>query len=535
MSANSQYTEQDNDWAKDIQGNALHISQAKSGAQGYYCLGCDKEMQAVKGIKKKHYYRHHVVNVDTSKVECVHASRVYREKLAFNYFLRTKQINVPAVYKFPPKGEEGLPYLIEEEQKYSASKVERELTFYENEDGIICHGKNPEIDERFLLVRPDAVFFDEEGQPILFIEFVVTHKPDQDKLAKLRRLGINTVQIIVPKKSEEEIEKAISKVSNVKWTYHEIESNTKYIPISKGNSEGIPSIDDEQRKLFEESFACRATQIGNIVRTITRRLESESYKRVERLFEQEIQRIEDAASRARERLGEIQSGIEREIYSELDERREKFDEADRKFRKKSSDLEVRYYSKREKLIEEQRAIDREIEFRSSFGKSLEGTRREFERRTSNIIQRRKDIEFEQKAIERENERVIREIDELAAYDSDIEVEEGKLRIQFEQLETEELAKFDTDRSNLEQQIKDFRKLQNTEESGIRSDIERRHEQIAKRIYERDIQGRDELSEGIKTILELRGLFESFSDGKTTLERYRKGIQVIKNGTWKEWD
>ncbi|MDP2160676.1 MAG: hypothetical protein Q8K02_09355 [Flavobacterium sp.] len=529
------YNEQDNDWANDIQGKAIHITQAKSGAQGYYCLGCHKEMQAVKGLKKKHYYRHHVVDVDTSKTECVHASREYRERLAYFYFMRVKEIKVPAVYKYPPKGIEGNPNLIQEEQTFKASKVARELTFYENEEGKILWGKNPEIDERYLLIKPDAVFFDEEGKPILFIEFVVTHKPDQDKLAKLRRLGINTVQIIVPKKSEEEIEKEISKVSKVKWIYHEIESNTEYTSVSEGSTEGIPSIDDEQRKLFEESYACRATQIGNLIRTITRRLESESYKQVERLFEQEIQRIEDAASRVRDRLGEIQSGIEREIYSELDERREKFDEAEKEFQDYRSGLDNRYYSKRATLIEEQGNIEREIEFRSSFGKSFEGTRREFERRTSNIIQRRKDIEFEQKAIEREKERVIREIDELAAYDSDIRVEEGKLRIQFEQLEKEELAKFDTDRRNLELKIKDFREIQNAEESGIRSETERRYEQIVKRINDRDIQGGDELSNGIKTILELRGLFESYTFAKSTLERYRKGIQVIKNGTWKEWD
>lgn len=80
MTSNS---ELDNDWAKDIKGDVIHISAAKSGAQGYYCLGCDKEMQAVKkkNINHKSYFRHHVVDVDTSTIECVKASREYREKI----------------------------------------------------------------------------------------------------------------------------------------------------------------------------------------------------------------------------------------------------------------------------------------------------------------------------------------------------------------------------------------------------------------------------------------------------------------------
>jgi hypothetical protein len=527
--------EQDNDWANDIQGKALHISQAKSGAQGYYCLGCDKEMQAVKGLKNKHYYRHHVVDVDTTKVECVHASRIYREKLAFNYFLRTKKIIVPAVYKFPPKGIEGLPYLLHKEQTYIASKVERELTFYEDENGKIFHGTNPEIDERFLQVRPDAVFFNEEGKPILFIEFVVTHKPDKEKLAKLKRLGINTVQIIVPKKSEEEIEKEISKVSKVKWTYNEIESNTEYTSVPKGNSEGIPSLDDDQRKLFEESFACRATQIGNLVRTITRSLESESYKRIERLFEQEIQRIEDATSRTRERLAEIQSGIESEIYSDIGQRREELENDERYFQQKSTNVENRYYSKRTILIEEQREIDRDIEFRSGTRKTEQGIRTEFERIERNIIERRRDIEIEQREIEREEDGIIGEIHKFKPYDSENGDIERRIRIQFEELEKEELAKFENDRRDLEYQIKDFGKLQNKEESRIRSEFEGKYKQAIERINKRDIQGGDELSERIKAIFELRGLFDAFSNGKTTLERYRKGVELIKNGTWKKWD
>ncbi len=99
MNSNYTYnTEQDNDWAKSLEGDYVHISQAQSGAQGYYCLGCDKETLAAKGLIRKHYFRHVVKDTDNSKKECVNSSREYREKLAYYYFMRVKKINLPAIY-----------------------------------------------------------------------------------------------------------------------------------------------------------------------------------------------------------------------------------------------------------------------------------------------------------------------------------------------------------------------------------------------------------------------------------------------------
>ena len=120
-------SELDNDWAKDIKGDEIHISVAKSGALGYYCLGCHKEMQAVKkkNLHHKSYFRHHVKDIDKSAIECVHASRNYREKLVYFHFQRTKKINLSAVYKFPPKGMDGNPVLIEESKTVSAFKIEK--------------------------------------------------------------------------------------------------------------------------------------------------------------------------------------------------------------------------------------------------------------------------------------------------------------------------------------------------------------------------------------------------------------------------
>lgn len=529
------YNELDNDWAFDIKEEPIHISRAESGAKGYYCMGCHKEMQAAKGLKNKHYFRHHVKDVNRSNVECVNASKEYREKLAYFYFMRVKQIKLPTVYKYPPKGVEGIPVLLQEATTIHAHRVDREVTFFEDENGVIHWGKNTNVDNRFLMARPDAVFFDKEDKPILFIEFVITHKPDIDKLNKLKRLGINTVQIIVPKLAEAELEKSISQVSKVKWTYNEIESNTEYLPITTGNSEGIPSIDEEQRKLFEESYKCRAAQVGNLVRAINRCLESQSYRRVEQHFEQEIQRIENAASEHRSRLAEIQAGIENEIYSELAERRDELDKSEEAFQRYCSNLEGRYFEKRNLLREEQADTDREIEFRYRVGKSEDDIRREFERTEREYSYEETGIESEQEVIRKQEDAIVGDITENTTFENNFTGAEESIRTEFEELEKSEQEIFERTRKNLESKISGFRETKTEVETGIRSDFEREYQQIIERFNNRDIQGRDELSERIKSILELRRLFDSYSNGKEALGRYKKGIGFIKNGTWDEWD
>lgn len=537
MEKTTKYNEQDNDWAKDIKDDPIHINVAESGAKGYYCMGCTKEMQAVKFKNPKHqsYFRHHVKNLDKNKVECIYSSREYREKIAFNYFLRTKTIKVPTVYKYPSKGIEGHPVLLEEAKTIIAHRVDKEVTFCEDENGKIHSGRNIKVDDRYLWVRPDAVFYDKNDNPILFLEFVVTHKPDIDKLNKLQRLGIDTVQIIVPKLPEEELEKSISQVSKVKWTYNEIESNTEYIPITSGNSERILPIDEEQRKLFEESYKCRAAQIGNLIRTINRCMESQSYRGIERLFEQEIQRIEEASARERARLDEIQSSIESEIHSELGERREQLDNRKQQFQEYYSDLEERYSKKKWGIIEQRRDIDREIEFRQQFGRTEENIRKEFERATEQLRYEETDIDAEQRVIIETEGRVIRDLQSESNFNSSFESKKNEIDREFNEFEIKEQESFERNRDDIESKIANYRKLQTEAEDAIRSDFERQYDEIVERINNRDIQTGDELSERIKTILELRRVFDNYRDGKNTFERYKNAIQLIKAGIYKKWN
>ncbi|RZK15281.1 MAG: hypothetical protein EOO43_15300, partial [Flavobacterium sp.] len=55
-----------NVYASNVQEKPIHISEAESGRKGYFCLGCKKEMQAVKAKKEKRmsYFRHDPKDVD---------------------------------------------------------------------------------------------------------------------------------------------------------------------------------------------------------------------------------------------------------------------------------------------------------------------------------------------------------------------------------------------------------------------------------------------------------------------------------------
>jgi len=542
---NYKLKEPDNDWANDVKDNPIHISQAESGLKGYYCMGCTKPMQAVKMKNPKHqsYFRHHIKDLDTNKIECVHASKEYREKLAYNYFMRVKQIKVPAVYKFPPQGEQGNAMLLDDATTIIAYRVAKELTFYENEEGEIKWGKNPEIEERYLLIRPDAVFFDENDKPILFLEFVVTHKPDVEKLIKLKRLGINTVQIIVPKLPEFELEKSISSVSKVKWTYSEIESNTDYIRSTNGHPAGVPHIDEEQRKLFEESFKCRSAQIGNLIRSIKRCLGSQSYHRAEHLFEREISRIENATREHRARLDEIQARIKSEVNAELGDRILAIGQQREKFQSNKADLETRYLTKREKLTREQENLDREVQFRYGIRESESSIRDRFrtaEERLGNDFER--ELSTIGRAIKREisafnnykrsEERIRNDIEKDAAFERDFGKAKRGIVKEFKKQEDRERQEFDRTAEILQAEIDSLNDTAENDDESLRRRSEREKELIAKRISERDVLGGDELSERIANVLQVRGHLDGYQRDITRIEEAKR---IIQDGAYKKWD
>jgi hypothetical protein len=521
-----------NEYAKNVKDEYVFIMDAESGRKGYWCVGCNAEMEAVrrrKNTSHKSYFRHIAKDVKKGEIPCTFSNQDFRHNLAIDILQRTKRIKVPNLYKYSPDGKQAK--LIEQAKFIEAHSVKAELSFYEDDDGNIHSGKNPEIENKNLLIRPDVTFFDIEGKPILLIEIVVSHKLNDEKKAKIRRLGIDTVQIIIPKDSPENIAKNFLITQNTKWVFNHVEQNTNYFQFSSGNTEGISEIDELQMGLFRESIICRKNQVSNLIRSITRCLESQSYKRIEFNLGQEISRIEKATREHQSRLDEIQAGIESEIHSELGYRRDELDKRAGAFQKYRSDLEGRYHKKKWQLTEEQDDIDREVRLRQRGGRTETDIQAELERTEREKGYEEKRIDREQEEIRREEQEIVRDIEQNTAFENNFGKEGGK----FDSSEKEEQENFERTRGDLESKINGYREYKTEVESGMRSEYEREDQQKIERINNRDIQGGDELSDRIKGILEIRGSFDSYSNDKNTLERCRKGMESIRKGDYKTWD
>lgn len=305
-----------NVYALNTKDETIHISEAESGRKGYFCLGCKRELQAVKQTKENRisYFRHDH-NALKGEGLCTYSDETYRHKLAKQILLNYKKVKVPAVYKYPPKGSDGLiANLISKEKYIEASFGKAELSFYEDDNGVIHYeSESLNSNEKHLLIRPDITFFDNQSKPILLIELVVTHKLTDEKKLKIKRLGIDCIQITIPKDSPEEIEKVFETTKKTKWIYNYEQESREYIPTTIPSGEGVSFIDEEQRKLFEESYKCRISQIGNLIRTIKRCLESEQYNESVRDIESEISRVEGIADAERNDLERLRTDHELRI------------------------------------------------------------------------------------------------------------------------------------------------------------------------------------------------------------------------------
>ncbi|SHI77589.1 hypothetical protein SAMN04488096_104208 [Mesonia phycicola] len=580
ISKNDKSNEYQNDWAKDTKGEYIHISNAQRGLEGYYCLGCDKEMIAAKGDLQAHHFRHYAKNIDKNKTECVVASRNYRERIAKDILHRLKELTVPAVYKYPPSQTKGVPYIIQDSTTVKAFKVKSEVSFYEDENCEINFGQNSNIQNRYLLLRPDITFFNHQNDPILLVEFVINHKIDDEKRNKLKRLGINTVQIIIPKKPEPEIEKALTSSKKIKWVFNEIEANTEYIYVPKRDSERILPIDEDQRILFEESFKCRAAQINELIRRFKKCLQSEPYRRAEHLFEQEISRVKKATKIEQSRLEEQEARITKEVQREhteenleLAKRGGRLQSKRREFQKNKADVEERFLSATRKFKEEQEEIRRITKTELNNSGTEAEIRERFRNRNRELREVFKTISEEFERAQEEERRAIDEIarkeDEIAGKYERLEMEErNSFREQKENLrqtergilkkekrtieydintKTREISELHHSQSTLREKFKKleererekYRKLEETEREEFRQSRNR----IEEKEGNIEVSIREELTRELKDpssklpkklgyILEARRVGSDYKDAERQEKLYQAAREFFKKGTWK---
>lgn len=354
------------DWAKDTNFIGRHILETcvESGKKGYTCIGCGQQMIAKKGAIKRHHFAHDAKDV-LNKGQCTFSNETYRHKVGKDILQRIKKIKVPILYKFPPINIDGKPNKIRDPEFIHAFKVENELEFYETSDGKIKWGRGINFQDEtvYHLMKPDVTFFDSHDNPILLIELVATHKIDDKKLFKIRSLGINTIQVKIPKGPPEDIENVFLRTNDTEWVYNYEQENREYVYISSGGSQAISTIDEFQRVLLEsiESYECRSTQLKNLIRAITKCLGTEQYRTIKRAIDEELQRIKGDTDRNRVRWREVQEQRIREVESELRAETTKCETEEAEigiqevqFSKEIAELERRYISKKEQLDEASR-------------------------------------------------------------------------------------------------------------------------------------------------------------------------------------
>ncbi|TGE06111.1 competence protein CoiA family protein [Hymenobacter fodinae] len=532
-------THENNVYAYDIKDVVKHISEVESGRRGYYCMGCRREMQAKKGEKYAHHFAHDPKDIEL-KGKCTFSDETHRHILAKETLQRIRQIRVPAVYKYPSNGVGGHPRLIRTAYTIHAARVEIELPFFENEAGEVKWGRNIDLGEstgRHLLIQPDVAFFNAEGKPILLIEVVATHKVDKEKLVKIWRLGIDTVQVSIPKDSPAEIENAFYQSIRAKWLYNNEQEQAKYLQLSEGGGERVPPLDEFQRQLLksEESYACRASQLGNVIRAIGKCVGSEQYRAAQAAIIGEIRRVAENAERVGGEVRTVQAEHVRAISARFRPEQERLAreqegvaEEERKLKRESRDLEERYLGKRKSITTAQRdyrpncqaEIDRitgDLAQSGTGGGTLE-------EREAGIVTEAEQLEqafiAEQGGLESAARREREVVDGLKR-------RRAGLPEHFKQLQEGTRKEFELAEEQLRQETAE-------REAGMRADFERAGRDSVKAVESEDGEGTSNISRRIRDTLDAGRLLDAVEEELVTFRRIRKAKAAFDSRAYKNW-
>lgn len=552
-----------NVYADDIHGKSIFIMDAPSGRKGYFCQGCKKQLEAVRSKipRRMHFFRHVPVDIKKGERQCTYSDETYRHKLAKRLLLELKQIQLPAVYKYPPKGVDGMAMLLKETHLFEAHSVKMEQVFYETESGEIKAGDpSTDIEERYLVVRPDVTFFNEQGKPILFVEVVATHKVSHEKKAKLRRLAIDTVEVRIPQDSPDAIKNTLLNADKIKWIYNQDEAKTEYISISTGNSKPILPIDDEQRKLLDETFECRQAQVRNLIRTIDRILESQQYLSIAGAIGKEIDRVERNTEEHRSKLDELRERHRAAVVERLRERRDaieregiRIDGEETKLEEENLDLEGRYLKKKRELDNASARVRWEIQdvdgqltgdtskaggIESSIGRRGDEIRRAQEQFSDLIAEEtRKIAEIERaereltEEFKRQDEIEVRAIEtvtreeeqEIKRIEKEIEEGGGRLRVRIGALP-----------GIFGEKEKDLAREFGSQEERIRTEFEDTRRRTMEAVMSRTGGGGTNFSFRIRKLLEARKLFNDLEQVQSDNKRNRKAWDCFREGAYESW-
>lgn len=494
-----QHSSEDNNvYAQSTAHNRIiHVSEANSGRQGYFCLGCKSEMQAVLFKNPNHisYFRHDPKEVGY-KDRCTYSDEEHRRLIAKNILARLKKLKVPALYKYPPKDSPDLPFKISDAKVIEAYDAYPERYFYETENGEIKWGEKEDDSGLTFLLKADVVLVDRDNNGILLIDFVTKHKKlDTVAKATLKNLQIDAVQVRVPKDSPEEIEKSLSKTDRTKWAYNYEQERTEYIRVPGATPGEIPSIDELQRELFEENFFCRQSEIRNLIRSITRCLESKPYRESNDGVGGELQRVKEELEQQRQRSEELRNSIEELVRSEFSSRRGEIAKKNQRIQEDEVRLEQLSISLEKRYIRKGLELDQE---EKDFRNRVDAGHREKGTRGSTVKSRKRDLDRATESARAEIKRIEQDIADLP---EKFKQEEERARRESEEVETE---------------------------------LRRKEGELSERVKNRDCSINDELSRGIEGITNIRGTINDIVEKQRTLIRNRSAWKSFNKRAYKGW-
>lgn len=150
-------------YAIDASGRCMHVDAVPNGiACGCTCPHCGEALVAKnEGRVKNHHFAH------ASGTECDGAFETTIHRLAKEVLAESKELMIPGYKYFKPQ--KVLFEAVEIEERNDASDI-----------------------------QPDIVGITKNGNRLL-VEICVTHKVDNEKKAKIKKLGLNCVEIVFPK------------------------------------------------------------------------------------------------------------------------------------------------------------------------------------------------------------------------------------------------------------------------------------------------------------------------------------------------
>lgn len=533
----------------------IHIADLETderGKKGYFCTGCKEEVIARIGEKMPRHFAHLAKDITQPERECTWSNESFRHKVAKDILQILKKIKLPSVYSKWVNPVTGRKKLIQKSNSLEAAKVLVERQFYEDEYGKIGFGKKAEFDEssdKHLLVRPDIVFLDSNDKPILLIELVATHDIDDEKLAKINMLGINTISVKIPSGSKEDIEAVFHKTAHTKWVFNNLQESyeEEFSKTSLTSRKSVSANDDVQENTDGGGlpFGCRKNLINNLIRGFRKYISTGDYRRAKEYLRSEIQRVEENTER--ERAG----------YQTLIQQEEQ----------KLGDLEIRYLSKRSELETKDKFFDSkfqaEVDRYRKVLDSNKGLRSRFAGGFTGVREEQDRIREAKEQVRRAKNELAREFEEAEKQEREaiegIRRDTAELR-QLIAVTERRRKEIDNRRKTL---VEEYRELEKREESNYK--IRRRHLQETfegdrgrvadefegrrAKVREQFQKLRDELYESLdpETITELsskstryRGLFGvqklliALKETDSCIKRIKKARGIIESGAYKDW-